>query len=79
MGKQQRQLQILYNEARLGLLVNMMDELHTAASEGMLHTMTPLTGAELVGWLRDFIYTAHETIAEIEQHSVEPAGLAIVK
>jgi hypothetical protein len=77
--QQQVSLQLLYNDARLGRLIDMLDELHTAASEGTLASVTPLTNVELVGWLREFIYTAHETIVEIEQHSADAAGIALVQ
>jgi hypothetical protein len=73
-----RQEYLQYNAARLGYLARMLDELHTAASEDRLEAMTPLTPVEVVGWLREFIYTAHETIAEIEQRR-DGAGLKLVK
>lgn len=72
-------LQLLYTDARLHALTQQLDELHTAASDGLLQRVTPLSNAELVGWLRDVLYTVQETIVEIEQHGNEPAGLRRVK
>jgi len=61
----QPNFQIVHNDTRLAGLFQSLDELHTAASEGHLQMVTPLTDAELVGWLQELIYTAEETIAEI--------------
>lgn len=76
---QQLNFQVLYNGARLETLGAMLDELHTAASDGSLQALTPLNPTELVSWLRELIYTAEETIVEIEEHKSEPAGLFLVK
>ncbi len=76
---QELPLQVLYNHVRLSSLGNLLDELHTAASEGALETVTPLSNAELVSWLREIIYTAQETIAEIEEHATGAPELIRVK
>ena len=76
---QQLNLQLLYNDARLANVGAMLDELHTAASDGHLTALSPLSPAEMVAWLRELIYTAQETIVEIEEHASEPAGLVRVK
>lgn len=76
---QQLNFQVLYNDARLEHLSATLDELHSAASEGHLPALTPLNSTELVSWLRELIYTAEETIVEIEEHKSEPAGLFLVK
>jgi hypothetical protein len=78
MNTTQRNLQILYTEARLDAVQTALDELHTAASEGNLHTVSTLSRAELVDWLREFIYTAQETLSEIESQPGEPAYLRLV-
>ncbi len=56
-------------DVRLRDLMDALDELHTAASDGTLDQTTPLNEAELLGWLREVVYTAQETINEIEQRS----------
>jgi len=83
MGQQNHQpdFQIIYNNNRLASLFQSLDELHTAASEGNLDTITPLANAELVGWLHELIYTAQETIVEISSHETQADGgyLRLVK
>ena len=64
----QLNLQLLYNDARLGNLLDALDELHSVASEGRLSEITTITDAELKSWLYELIYTAQETMAEIERH-----------
>lgn len=69
--KLQPNLQLLYNDARLGNLLVALDELHSAASEGHLGEITTLNDAEVVGWLYELMYTARETMEEIERHHEE--------
>lgn len=68
----QPNFQIIYNDARLAGLFQSLDELHSAASEGRLQNVTPLTNAELIGWLQELMYVAEETIAEISEHETPP-------
>ncbi len=68
----QPNFQIIYNDTRLAGLFQSLDELHSAASEGRLQNVTPLTNAELIGWLQELMYVAEETIAEIEEHEAPP-------
>jgi hypothetical protein len=76
----QPNFQIIYTDARLAGLSQYLDELHSAASEGQLPALTPLSKHELLGWLHELIYTAEETIMEIEQaeHQAVP-HLRLVK
>ena len=48
-----------------------IDLLHTAASEGDTQQLTGLDEVEMVNVLRDLIYTAQETITEIEVTRVQ--------
>ena len=76
----QHDVQLLYNDARFASLFQVLDELHTAASEDDLEVVTTLSKGELLGWLRDFVYTAQETISEIESNSANyPVSLRLVK
>jgi hypothetical protein len=50
-----------------------MDDLHSAASEGQITDLTALDNRELVGWLQELIYTAQETITEIEERAARAA------
>jgi hypothetical protein len=70
----QSNLQLLYNDARLVALFQAVDELHSAASDGEIQALTTLSRDEMVGWLRDLVYTAEETIAEIEKDN--PAAVS---
>ena len=58
---------IRLSDARMAAMFEVFDDLHTAASEGHLEAMTTLNNRELVGWLRELMFTAQETISEIEQ------------
>jgi hypothetical protein len=61
-------LHLLINDARLAAVVDMLDELHSAASEGDLDPVTPLTPAELRGYLLELRYMVSETLAELDGH-----------
>ncbi len=63
----QPNLQLLYTEVRLANLFQVVDELHTAASDGQLQNITSLSQAELVSWLNELAYTAQEAISEIKR------------
>jgi len=76
----QPNLQLLYNTSRLSDLLVALDELHSAASDGNIRAVTPLNNAELTSWLYEVIYTARETMNEIESENAEAAvGLALVR
>lgn len=44
-----------------------LDLLHDYASSGRLDDVTPLSRAELRGWLEELIFTARETLREIDR------------
>lgn len=76
----QPNLQLLYNTSRLSDLLGALDELHSAASDGNVRAVTPMSNAELMGWLYEVIYTARETMDEIESKNAEAAvGLTLVR
>ena len=76
----QPNLQLLYNTARLGNVLEALDELHSAASDGNVRAVTPLSNAELMSWLYEIIYTAQETMIEIESKNADAAvGLTLVR
>ncbi len=45
------------------------DRLHEVASGGQLAQATPLRPSEVIGWLEDIIFTAEETVREIDAHT----------
>ncbi|MBI5671635.1 MAG: hypothetical protein HZC41_26885 [Chloroflexi bacterium] len=63
---QQPNIHYLLNDSRLAAALEAIDDLHDAAAEGTLSSTTSLSKQELVCWLRDVVYTAQETIKEIE-------------
>lgn len=58
-----------YSGDRIEELHEVLDTLHTAASEDTLKTCTTLEEDDLVDLLRELIYTAQETIREIEHRA----------
>jgi hypothetical protein len=58
--------QTLYTDARLNWLLEAIDELHTAIADGELASVTTMSEADVVGMLHELIYTARETLEEIE-------------
>jgi hypothetical protein len=67
---QQPNIHYLLNDSRLAAAFEALDDLHDAATEGTLTDHTALNNRELVCWLRDLVYTAQETIAEIESEKI---------
>lgn len=59
-------LHMMRKEARLDSLLDALDELHEAASDGEISSVTAMSKSDLLGLLRDIIYTAQETMIEIE-------------
>jgi hypothetical protein len=44
-----------------------LDLLHDYAASGRLHEATTLSAAELRGWLEELIFTARETLREMDE------------
>lgn len=63
----------LLTDAGLAAVYEVFDDLHDAASEDQLQELTALDKRELLGWLRELVFTAQETIVEIERRSARPA------
>lgn len=70
-------------EPQLEALLTMLDDLHNAASDGTLGALTTVSKYELIGWLHELIYTASETLVEIERDSAGqqnfPPALTVVR
>ena len=69
---------ILNESPVLGELLEMLDTLHSAASDGELTSLTPQRKRELTALLREVVYTAQETIQEIEAQRVITPFLRIL-
>ena len=52
--------------------VELLDALHSAASEGRLQETCPLPAEDLRAWLGEIQYLAGETLAEMERDSRPP-------
>lgn len=63
----------LLTDAGLAAVYEVFDDLHDAASEDQLQELTALDKRELLGWLRELVFTAQETITEIESRSARVA------
>lgn len=57
-------------DLHLETLLNTLDDLHTAVTNGNVSEETTLSREELLGWLEDIVYTAQETINELEDEQV---------
>ena len=72
----QTQIQLLPRANRLDVAYEAIDELHTAISEGNTERFEEFQSrAELLNWLRDVIYTAQETITELESDQDQPCTM----
>ncbi len=58
-----------YSDAGFEQTFKKLDLLHDLASEGRLAEATSLRGTDVIGWLEDIIFTAEETIREIDAHA----------
>ena len=61
------ELKTTYSEKQLFDLLDALDQLHSAVSEGQTAQTTLLNKRELLAYLRDVIYTAQETITELDK------------
>jgi hypothetical protein len=61
-----KQLHDDYSAQAMEELFLRLDRLHDYASAGRLEEVTPLSRAELQGWLEELIYTARETLKEMD-------------
>jgi hypothetical protein len=66
----QAQIHYLLNDARLTAAFETLEDLHSAASDNELHDVTTLSRHELLGWLKDLMFTVQETITEVERGAV---------
>ena len=62
------QLRRAYSDYGFESLCLILDALHDWASVGRLTEVTALTEDQVVGWLEEIVFTASETIREINAH-----------
>lgn len=63
----------MWNDRQLADLLDTLDRLHSAASEATLDSVTALDRRELVAVLREVVYTAQETLDEIDRQTESTA------
>ncbi|MEQ8672156.1 MAG: hypothetical protein RLP44_21130 [Aggregatilineales bacterium] len=73
LQNQEHQLTLFYSDSALNQLYDVLDQLHNAASEGRTQMISRMSTDDLKGVLQDIIYTAQETLSEIESQSERPA------
>jgi|GEM_PF-790324 len=77
------QIFLLSRNDRLDVAYETIDELHNAISEGNLEELKGFENREeLLNWLRDIIYTAQETIEELDtshQQTLKPKLVLVSK
>lgn len=59
-------LQTQFTDVQLAAVFGTVDQLHDLVCEGKLAEVSNLPTQEVVGWLRDILYTVSETIRELE-------------
>lgn len=57
---------------RLHDVLDLLDDLHSAASDNEAEAYSGMTRQELLGFLREISYTAQETIREVQQRRKSP-------
>jgi hypothetical protein len=65
------------NTERLEDVLELLDELHTAATEGEAFSYAEMNRAELLDLLREIVFTAQETINEI--HATKPQKMPVLR
>jgi hypothetical protein len=73
----QAQIQLLPRTNRIDVAYETIDDLHSAICEsGSVDNVSDFQSrAELLNWLRDVIYTAQETITELESNEEKPGSM----
>lgn len=59
------------NAEHLNEVLEMLDELHEAVSEGNMASFTDVNATELQNWLREVVYIAQETMNEIQKTNTQ--------
>lgn len=58
-----------YTEDHFEALLQLIDRLHDAAAAGKLGEVSPMDAREIAGWLDDIIFTAEETLRELQENA----------
>jgi len=63
-----------FTEQHFEVMLQLVDRLHDAAAVDNLEAVTQMDVRTIIGWLDDIIFTAEETIREL-QGTLHPANL----
>jgi len=59
-------LTLMYTPARLGDILDALDDLHTAVSDGTLTQTASIARSDLREWLQEIVYLATQTLNELD-------------
>ena len=62
-----------YSDEGMEALTGQLDTLHTYIADGKLAQVSPLSPAQMRGWLEEQLYILRESLREMDQYDV-PAG-----
>lgn len=66
MDTRRPSLTLMYNPSRLGDVLDALDDVHTAVSDGTLTQTATITRSDLREWLQEIIYLASQTLVEMD-------------
>lgn len=66
MERRTNNLTLMYNPSRLGDVLDALDDIHSAVSDGRMKQTTTVTAADLREWLGEIIYMASQTLEEMD-------------
>lgn len=62
-------IQSKISDVQLESVLNTLDRLHDAATEQALASESSVEPKQIIGWLEDIIFTAQETLKELQSQS----------
>lgn len=66
MTNRQPSLILTYTPSRLGDVLDALDEIHSAVSDGTLAQIATVSTGDLREWLHEILYLASQTLSELE-------------
>lgn len=58
-------------DVHLETVLTTLDRLHDASAQGTVEAETNLESKQLIGWLEDIIFTAQETLKELQDRDAD--------
>ncbi|MCS7070629.1 MAG: hypothetical protein NZM00_03930 [Anaerolinea sp.] len=66
MTNRQPSLTLTYTPSRLGDVLDALDDIHTAVSDGTLAQLATVSTGDLREWLHEILYLASQTLIELD-------------